>query len=78
MPARRATVAVLATPPEAHVKFLSTRVLRNRPGYVRELARDDDLVLTANGKPVASVRGLRRQILNHVSRILAFKGYARR
>jgi prevent-host-death family protein len=35
------------------VKFLSTRELRNRPGYVRELARNDELVLTANGKPVA-------------------------
>ena len=35
------------------MKFLSTRDLRNRPGIVRELAKKDDLVLTANGKPVA-------------------------
>ena len=35
------------------MKFLSTRDLRNRPGYVRDLAREDDLVLTANGKPGA-------------------------
>lgn len=35
------------------MKFLSARDLRNRPGYVRELAREDDLVLTANGKPIA-------------------------
>lgn len=40
------------------VKFLSTRVLRNRPGYVRELAREDDLVLTSNGKPVAILVGV--------------------
>jgi hypothetical protein len=33
------------------MKFLSTRELRNRPGYVRELAEKDDLVLTTNGKP---------------------------
>ena len=35
------------------MKFLSARELRNRPGYVRELVQTDDLVLTANGKPVA-------------------------
>lgn len=35
------------------MKFLSTRELRNRPGYVRDLVQDDDLVLTANGKPIA-------------------------
>lgn len=40
------------------MKFLSTRDLRNRPGYVRELAREDDLVLTANGKPVAILVGV--------------------
>lgn len=40
------------------MKFLSTRDLRNRPGYVRDLAREDDLVLTANGKPVAILVGV--------------------
>lgn len=40
------------------MKFLSTRDLRNRPGYVRELAQQDDLVLTANGKPVAILVGV--------------------
>jgi hypothetical protein len=35
------------------MKFLSTRELRNRPGYVRDLAQNDDLVLTATGKPIA-------------------------
>ena len=40
------------------MKFLSTRDLRNRPGYVRELAREDDLVLTANGKPIAILVGV--------------------
>ena len=35
------------------MKYLSTRDLRNTPGLVRDQVRDDDLVLTANGKPVA-------------------------
>ena len=40
------------------MKFLSTRELRNRPGYVRNLAQKDDLVLTANGKPFAILLGV--------------------
>lgn len=40
------------------MKFISTRDLRNRPGFVRELAQKDDIVLTANGKPVALLLGL--------------------
>jgi antitoxin (DNA-binding transcriptional repressor) of toxin-antitoxin stability system len=40
------------------MKFLSTRDLRNRPGFVREMARKDDIVLTANGKPIALLLGL--------------------
>jgi PHD/YefM family antitoxin component YafN of YafNO toxin-antitoxin module len=39
------------------MKFLSTRELRNRPGYVRKLVQKEDLVLTANGKPVAIMLG---------------------
>jgi PHD/YefM family antitoxin component YafN of YafNO toxin-antitoxin module len=39
------------------MKFLSTRELRNRPGYVRKLVQKEDLVLTANGKPVALMLG---------------------
>lgn len=33
------------------MKFISVRDLRNRPGDVWEQLREDDLVLTANGKP---------------------------
>ena len=40
------------------MKFLSTRELRNRPGYVRKLVQKEDLVLTANGKPVALMLGI--------------------
>ena len=40
------------------MKFLSTRELRNRPGYVRDLAQKDDLVLTTNGKPIAILLGI--------------------
>ena len=50
------------------MKFLSTRDLRNRPGYVRELAREDDLVLTANGKPVAILVGVEEQDFEETAR----------
>lgn len=40
------------------MKFLSTRELRNRPGSVRQLAQEDELVLTANGKPIAILLGV--------------------
>jgi PHD/YefM family antitoxin component YafN of YafNO toxin-antitoxin module len=40
------------------MKFVSTRDLRNRPGFVRDLARKEDLVLTANGKPIAFLLGI--------------------
>ena len=40
------------------MKFLSARDLRNRPGFVRELVRKEDVVLTANGKPVALLLGV--------------------
>lgn len=50
------------------MKFLSTRVLRNRPGYVRELAREDDLVLTANGKPVAILVGVENEDFEETAR----------
>jgi len=40
------------------MKFLSTRDLRNRPAYVRLLAREDDLVLTSKGKPIAILVGV--------------------
>lgn len=40
------------------MKFMSTRDLRNRPGFVREMAQKDDVVLTANGKPIAILVGV--------------------
>jgi antitoxin (DNA-binding transcriptional repressor) of toxin-antitoxin stability system len=40
------------------MKFVSTRELRNRPGYVRDLAQKEDLVLTADGKPIAILLGI--------------------
>jgi PHD/YefM family antitoxin component YafN of YafNO toxin-antitoxin module len=50
------------------MKFLSTRELRNRPGYVRNLARKDDLVLTANGKPIAILLGVEEDELEETAR----------
>lgn len=50
------------------MKFLSTRELRNRPGYVRNLAQKDDLVLTANGKPIAILLGIEEDELEETAR----------
>ena len=52
------------------MKFLSTRDLRNRPGYVRELAREDDLVLTVNGKPIAILVGVEDDELEETARAI--------
>lgn len=49
------------------MKFLSTRELRNRPGYVRSLAQKDDLVLTANGKPIAILLGVEEDELEETA-----------
>jgi antitoxin (DNA-binding transcriptional repressor) of toxin-antitoxin stability system len=35
------------------VRFVSSRELRNNPGSVRDVLDQDDVVLTANGKPFA-------------------------
>lgn len=50
------------------MKFVSTRELRNRPGYVRNLAQKDDLVLTANGKPIAILLGVEEDELEETAR----------
>lgn len=52
------------------MKFLSTRELRNRPGYVRDLAQTDDLVLTANGKPIAILLGVEEDELEETARAI--------
>jgi len=52
------------------MKFLSTRELRNRPGYVRALVQRDDLVLTANGKPVAILLGVEEDGLEETTRAI--------
>ncbi len=40
------------------MKFLSTRDLRNRPGAIRMMLEDDDVVLTSNGRPFAIIVGV--------------------
>ena len=52
------------------MKFLSARELRNRPGYVRNLVQKDDLVLTANGKPIAILLGIAEDELEETARII--------
>ena len=52
------------------MKFLSTRELRNRPGYVRKLVQKEDLVLTANGKPIAMLLGIKDEDLEETARVL--------
>jgi len=52
------------------MKFLSTRDLRNRPGFVRELAKKEDLVLTANGKPIAILLGVEEDELEETAQAI--------
>lgn len=52
------------------MKFVSTRELRNRPGSVRDLAQTDDVVLTANGKPVAILLGIKEEDLEETARAI--------
>lgn len=40
------------------MRYLSSRDLRNTPGILKDQVRDEDLVLTANGRPVAVVIGV--------------------
>jgi len=49
------------------MKFVSTRELRNRPGFVRELAQNEDLVLTADGKPIAILLGIENEDLEETA-----------
>ena len=52
------------------MKFVSTRDLRNRPGFVRELARKGDLALTANGKPIALLLGVEEDELEETAQAI--------
>ena len=52
------------------MKFLSTRELRKRPGFVRELAKNEDLVLTVNGKPIAMLLGVEEDELEETVRAI--------
>jgi antitoxin (DNA-binding transcriptional repressor) of toxin-antitoxin stability system len=52
------------------MKFLSTRELRNRPGYVRDLVQKEDLVLTTNGKPIAILLGIQEEELEETARAI--------
>jgi antitoxin (DNA-binding transcriptional repressor) of toxin-antitoxin stability system len=52
------------------MKFVSTRDLRNRPGFVRALAKKEDLVLTAHGKPVALLLGIDEDELDETTQLV--------
>lgn len=52
------------------MKFVSTRELRNRPGRVRDLVGKDDLVLTADGKPIAILLGIEEGELEEATRVI--------
>jgi prevent-host-death family protein len=52
------------------MKFLTTRVLRNRPSYVREATREEDLVLTSNGKPFAILVGVEESTFEETARAI--------
>lgn len=40
------------------MKFVSIRELRKRPGAVRKVAEEEDVVLTQDGKPIAVLLGI--------------------
>lgn len=52
------------------MRFVTIRDLRNTPGKVRKLLAEDDVVLTANGKPVAYLIGVEDEDLEEVSAML--------
>ena len=52
------------------MKFLSTRELRNRPGAIREILKDGDVALTANGKPFAIVVGVEEGDLERTATVI--------
>lgn len=52
------------------MKYLTTRDLRNTPGMVRDQVQDDDLVLTANGKPVAVLVGVNDDDLEETLQVI--------
>lgn len=52
------------------MRFISTRELRNRPGAVREWAQKEDLVLTADGKPIAILIGIENDDVEQAALIL--------
>lgn len=52
------------------MKFISLRELRNRPGAIRELAQKEDLVLTADGKPIAILMGIENDDVEQAALIL--------
>jgi len=52
------------------MKYVTTRDLRNRPGFVREVAREDDLVLTANGQPFAILVAVEEGELEETARAI--------
>ena len=60
------------------MKFISIRELRNRPGEVWKQLREDDLVLTANGRPRGVLVGLEddelEQTLESLRRARALTG----
>ena len=52
------------------MKFLSTRELRNRPGAIREILKEGDVALTANGKPFAIVVGVEEGDLERTATVI--------
>jgi len=45
---------------------VSTREHRNLPGFVRELAQNEDLALTTDGKPIAILLGIENEDLEEM------------
>lgn len=52
------------------MKFVSMRELRNRPRHVRKLALEEDVVLMADGKPIAIVLGIKEEGLEEAALLI--------
>lgn len=52
------------------MKFVTTRDLRNRPGFVRDLVQQGEVVLTSNGRPIAILLGIEEDNLEETAQAI--------
>ncbi|MBN2716131.1 MAG: prevent-host-death protein [Deltaproteobacteria bacterium] len=52
------------------MKYMNTRDFRNTPGRAWDMSKEDDIVLTANGKPVALLVGVDESNVEETAQLL--------